>query len=315
MRSGYPAWSHGAVRDVISTAQLRAEGFTQDELARLIRSGELTRVRRGAYTEQQPEWLAGRHRQLIMGTAGLSAPGSVISHSSAAALWGLPLSLDRLDEVQVTRPEVDSGKRRGHIHQYIAALDPSEITLRDGLPVTTLARTVVDLGRSLPMAKAVVSGDAALALGLTRGELDVGLELARGRRGVVKARRACAFLDGRSETPGESLSRVLLAQTGLPAPTLQYEVIDADGVLVGRTDFCWEDQRTIGEFDGRTKYGRLLKPGQSAEDVVYREKLREDALRDLGWQVVRWTWDDLRYPARIADRVRRAFARASGFST
>jgi hypothetical protein len=79
--------------------------------------------------------------------------------------------------------------------------------------------------------------------------------------------------------------------------------------MVGRTDFCWEVHRTLGEFDGRIKYGRLLRPGQDASDVVFDEKRREDALRDLGWQVVRWTWDDLGSPSRLAERISRAFAR------
>jgi len=51
-------------------------------------------------------------------------------------------------------------------------------------------------------------------------------------------------------------------------------------------DFYWDEQKTVGEFDGKIKYGRLLKPGQRIEDVVFAEKLREDAVRDLGLQVV-----------------------------
>jgi hypothetical protein len=57
--------------------------------------------------------------------------------------------------------------------------------------------------------------------------------------------------------------------------------------------WIWKEQRTIGEFDGKIKYGRLLKPGQSIEEVLFEEKRREDALRDLGWQIVRWLWADI----------------------
>lgn len=78
---------------------------------------------------------------------------------------------------------------------------------------------------------------------------------------------------------------------------------------MGRCDFGWEEYRTVGEFDGAVKYGRLLKTGERPGDVVYQEKLREDAIRDAGWQVVRWTWDDLKDPDAIADKLRRAFAR------
>jgi hypothetical protein len=66
----------------------------------------------------------------------------------------------------------------------------------------------------------------------------------------------------------------------------------------------------IAEFDGRVKYGRLLKEGQDAGEVVFREKQREDLLRDLGWEVVRWVWADLAHPEVIAERLRRAFLRA-----
>ena len=93
-------------------------------------------------------------------------------------------------------------------------------------------------------------------------------------------------------------------------PVLQYEVFDDNGYLIGRCDFAWPERRTLGEFDGRMKYGRLRRPGETVEEAVHREKLREDALRDQGWQMARWVWDDLRSPQVIADRIRRAFARA-----
>ena len=85
---------------------------------------------------------------------------------------------------------------------------------------------------------------------------------------------------------------------------------DEDGQFVARVDFCWQKQRTIGEFDGKIKYGRMLKSGQSIEDVLFAEKRREDALRDLGWQIVRWLWADLYRRGVIRDRVLRAFARS-----
>jgi hypothetical protein len=80
---------------------------------------------------------------------------------------------------------------------------------------------------------------------------------------------------------------------------------------MARSDFAWEEYRTIGEFDGKVKYGRLLRPGERIDDVVFAEKQREDAIRDQGRQVVRWLWDDLYRPGVIGDRVRRAFARAA----
>ena len=66
---------------------------------------------------------------------------------------------------------------------------------------------------------------------------------------------------------------------GVPAPEPQFEVFHPDGSLAGICDWCWLDHRLLGEFDGRVKYGRLLKPGQEPGDVVFQEKEREDLLR------------------------------------
>ena len=62
---------------------------------------------------------------------------------------------------------------------------------------------------------------------------------------------------------------------------------------IGRCHFGWEQLRTVREFDGRIKYGRCLRPGQDPGDAVFEEKVREDALRDGGLQVVRWIWAEL----------------------
>jgi hypothetical protein len=81
------------------------------------------------------------------------------------------------------------------------------------------------------------------------------------------------------------MSQVVFADLHLPMPVPQFEVFDARGRLVGRSDFGWEEEQTLGEFDGKQKYGELLlKPGQTQQDALFEEKQREDQLRDLGWQ-------------------------------
>jgi hypothetical protein len=127
--------------------------------------------------------------------------------------------------------------------------------------------------------------------------------------GVRRATRVLAFADGLSESVGESRSRVVLHRLGLPAPDLQPRILRTDGTVIGRCDFGWERFRTVGEFDGHIKYGRLLRPGQEAGDVVFAEKRREDEIRDHEWEVARWTWADLDRPAVIGERLGRAFAR------
>ena len=119
-----------------------------------------------------------------------------------------------------------------------------------------------------------------------------------------------AFADNRSESDGESRSRVILHKVGLALPTLQLPIGTALGDC--RVDFGWEEERVVGEFDGQVKYGRLLRPGQDPGQAVFDEKRREDAIRDENWGVVRWTWSELASPLRLGRRVERALERGPG---
>jgi hypothetical protein len=144
--------------------------------------------------------------------------------------------------------------------------------------------------------------DAALAR-VDRALLVEVLDVQAGWPGSARARRHLEFADGRSESPLESVGRLRFAELELPAPDLQVVLGDAGGP-VGRVDFLWEAHRTVAEADGRLKYA-----GDPA--VLWAEKQREDRLRDAGFEVVRFTWDDaLRRPAVLGERVRRAFERA-----
>jgi hypothetical protein len=301
------------MHDIKLTRALLAEGYNHDDLRRLQQRSELVRVRRGAYvTESRPDLaIDERHRRLVMATMPQLREGAILSHGSAAVLHGLPVWPEAVERVHVTRNRQGNGTRRSIVQVHGTPLDPREVTTIDGVPVSSLTRTVLDLARTLPMDQAVAAGDRALALGLAEEELGTGLLAMERWPGVRSARRALAFLDVRSESVGESVSRVRLMEEGLPAPVPQREVFGPDGRLIARVDFCWDEQKTIGEFDGKIKYGRLLKPGQRIEDVIFDEKVREDALRDLGWQIVRWLWRDLYRRGVLRERVLRAFARAS----
>jgi len=299
--------------DIRMTRMLLDHGYDYNDLRRLQRGGELVRLRRGAYAhEDKPDqMIEERHRRLILGTGPQIRDGAVISHGSAAVLYGLPIWPAAVERVHVTRSRSGNGMKRSVVHVHGAPLRPHEIVLIDNLPVTSLSRTVLDLARTLPMTQAVAAGDRALALGLTRAELEAGLLVMERWPGVRAARRVVAFLDIRSESAGESMSRVRLMEEGLPRPELQQEIFGPDGRLVARVDFGWKEHKTVGEFDGKIKYGRLLEPGQRIEDVIFDEKIREDAVRDLGLQVVRWISRDLYRPGVLRERVLRAFARAS----
>ncbi|RBY82508.1 hypothetical protein DQ238_04275 [Geodermatophilus sp. TF02-6] len=295
--------------DLLLRRAAEEQGWSDDELARHTRSGHLARLRPGAYLLGGPPTAEEtRHRLLVHATlAGLRRPAAV-SHQSAAVLLGLPVWGAGLGRVHVTRRPPASSEVGRYLRCHVARLGDDEVVEVDGLPVTAPTRTLLDLGRSLPLGAAVVSLDAALFQRLVHpAELAAGLAAITGTRGSRAAARAVRFADGRSESVGESRSRVLLHRLGLGPSTLQLPISTSSGVFLGRADFAWEQARVVGEFDGRIEYGRLLRPGQEPGDAVFEEKRREDAVRAEDWGVVRWTWADLT-PAVLGPRVRRALA-------
>ena len=287
--------------------ELLVRGWSPADLDRLVREARLLRLRRGAYAwagdEQSPE---ATHALLVAATwSQLRVPGT-ISHVSAAVPHGLPLWAEQLGRVHLTRPRTGGGKSRSVLRIHSSTLRADEVVEVAGLSVTSRGRTVADLGRSLPLEQAVAAADAAVRSGLDPADLDAVLGHCAGWPGVARALLVARWADSRSESAGESVSRVRMHQAGLPAPEPQLVVHDDRGRFVARCDFGWPEQRVVGEFDGRSKYGRLLRPGQDLAEVLHREKLREDSLRDLGWRVVRWTWPDLYPGAVLVDRLSRA---------
>jgi hypothetical protein len=295
---------------LLDRAQLHAAGYSDRELRQLLRRGELTPVRRGSYLRGVPPAGApARHALAARAAVARLAAGAVCSHVTAAVLHGLPVWQVPLGRVHVTRAPNGSGSRtNARVHVHVARLRADEIGEVAGIPVTSVARTVLDVARTVPFEAAVVVADAALRA-VDRAALPDALAGADGWPGIRAARRAIEFSDGGSESVGESRSRVALDRAGLPKPVLQWKVTDRDGELIGYTDFGWPQLRTVGEFDGQVKYGRLLRPGQQPGDAVFAEKLREDRLRDQGLSVVRWTWADLAHFGPVADRIRRRLGR------
>jgi hypothetical protein len=295
--------------DIVLSRTLRQQGYNSDEVRRLAERGELLRLRRGAYARDPKLSVEQRHRRLIQATVPLLQDGAVISHGSAAVLHGLPVWPSAVSQVNVTRDRLGGGKNRTQVRVHGARLAGNDVTSIDGFALTSLGRTVLDLCRTLPIEQAVAAGDRALGYGLVVEVLEEALSQLGRSPGVRSARRAISLMDARSESAGESVSRVRIVFDGLPVPEPQADITGPDGRFVARVDFLWKEQRTVGEFDGKIKYGRLLKPGQRIEDVVFEEKKREDAIRDLGWNVVRWLWEDLHRPGVLRDRLERAFAR------
>jgi hypothetical protein len=294
-------------------SELLAAGLSDNDLARLRRCGDLGRVRRGAYvggTDERLRDREARHALAVRAALMQLRPGTVASHVSAAVLHGLPVWGMALDRVHVSRDGISGGHRRPRLHVHVAPLSAGEITTVHGRPVTTVERTLADLARKEPFEQSVAVTDAALRVGaVTCPALHQAVESAPRRHGVRAARRVIAFADAGGESVGESRSRVLLERARLPRPVLQWEIPTPR--RIGRCDFGWPELRTVGEFDGRIKYGRLLRPGQEPGDVVFAEKRREDAIRDTGFRVVRWVWAELDTFDDVVARLRTAFAAAA----
>ena len=299
---------------VVMRSQALAAGYTEAEIDRRRRQKLWVPIRRGAYVERAVYAAMTReqlHVALVHAAVRSLAKPAVVSHVSAAVLrgmpsWGLDLSL-----VHVTRGDLHSPRIEGGVHHHAGELRNDDLEQIDGIWVTSPARTAIDTARVTEFEAAVVVTDALLHRGLVdRGTILDRLESMRDWPGTCNAGRVAEFADGRSESVGESRTRVAFELVGLPRPDLQRLITTPDGKIVGRSDFLFDELWTIGEFDGRVKYGRLLKPGEAPGDVVWREKQREDRIRDLGYEVGRIIWSDLSDRPAVAERFRAAFARA-----
>lgn len=150
-------------------------------------------------------------------------------------------------------------------------VDEGDLVFREGVLVTSAARTVADLARTAAPLTAVAAGDAVLHRKLCTVE-EVAYHLSRGRHGSRRGLMLLRRMDPACESPAETRSRLLIVDSGLPVPLTQQDVCDGAGVLLGRSDFLIGD--LIGECDGEGKYfGRYSD--RSVEEVLEDEKYRQ----------------------------------------
>jgi predicted transcriptional regulator of viral defense system len=295
--------------NVGNVRQWQVAGLTISQFRQMIRSGELVRVRRGVYTTARhaaavKDKPASEHAlQVAAAVSAQSTRGAVASHQSAAQIHGIDL-IERPGEdvVWLTRaPGRYRESPASGIRYRAAALPQEHVAEILGVRVTTAARTVLDLARSLPYTEGVAAADSALNKRLvTKPELARLLKEFDRWPGVTKARRVVDFSDELAESVLESAARVAFAQFGLPAPQLQTDIYDDKLRLIGRVDFLWEDQRTVGEADGMVKYEEAGREGAQIR--------RDIRLRDASYKVVHFTWAELfGEPARVIARFRGAF--------
>jgi very-short-patch-repair endonuclease len=279
---------------LFTRVQAQAAGTNRNLIAR--------RVRRGEWTWRTPHVLA------IAGTpetpqAKLLAAvlhvgvGAVVSHRAAAALFGIPGF--GLHEVNVTRP---LGRRwdpppYGELH--VMPLPADQVTVVDGIPCTTVPRTLFDLAASEQFAQRVERAvDNALAMRLTTvAALHDLVRHSKGRPGVRRMRELLADRQGAYVPPASELEArflELVRAAGLPMPTRQASI--GDEQPVGRVDMLWRDERLIAELDSRRHHSARL----DAQNDVRRDV----AAANAGYRTLRITWDDVYgYPERTMDRL------------
>ncbi len=290
--------------DVFTTADAVRHGLTQRQLEWAVTRQRLVRLRRGAYCSATA-WSAGAHEQRVVLRARalhLTRPGLVFSHSTAAALLGLPVSDAAATALWVTGQQgARTGSEYGVRHQS-APLTDDDLTVVDGLLCTGPTRTVVDCLRHLDALHAVPIGDAALRRGLvTPSGLEQELTLRRWPRAAA-ASELLPLLDGRRESPLESRSAVVLNRFGLPRPAVQVKVLDEHGRFVGRPDVLWLEHSVVGEADGLIKY-------DGGRSVIAEERVRQAKFQALGLVVIRWTEQQLYGdPPPIVQQLRPALA-------
>jgi predicted transcriptional regulator of viral defense system len=296
---------------VFTVADARRTGHRTDEIRTAVSSGSWHRLRRGVYVEAG-RWATAagdaRERHLLAAAAALAVlgRGPVLSHASAARFHRLVLPR-RLDET-VRLTHADQWRSGRGYRAAAADLPPVDLLTADPLPVTRVARTLVDCAREWSLTDAVVAIDAAIQRKqVRRSELiEAVLRQSHWLR-IGQAGRALSLADGRAESPLETRGRLALRDAGLPLPELQVELHGPRG-FVARVDAWFDDPGIAVEFDGLVKYTDPYQ-GRTPAEVLWDEKRREDVIRDLDVPVVRVVQEDLPRLDRPTDRLRELLSR------
>jgi hypothetical protein len=296
----------------MSARQWRARGISPPLLRSLVRSGELIRMRQGVYaTKRATDWAAAdpvrAHALAVLAATATTGGNAVASYHSAALLQRLSLlTSPPAGTVTLTLPPARKWNRArpADVVFHASELPKEHVTRLYNLPVTTVARTVADLARTLPFMDAVVVADSALNQEkATKPELLQALGQGKGWPGVRQARRALEFADERAESPLESAARVVFAEAGLEPPELQVTIHGEQAPFAARVDFLWRAQKVTAEADGLVKYN-------DRKDLL-DERERDHQLREAGYTTVHFTWRELfQTPEAVIARLRTALAGA-----
>lgn len=221
------------------------------------------------------------------------------SHATALTLFGAPVpwSVQSDERIHVTVTAPARAPQIGGVAGHVASAPA--VVQHDGLPLTSPEQTWLDSAATARREELVSIGDFFLAHGLaTLDSLTGALLSAPRRRGLAIARQAIPLLRLGSESPAESLLRVVLHDAGLLPPFLNYRIHGRDGGFLARVDMAYPEQRVALEYEG--DHHRVER------EQWHKDIHRQGSIEDLGWRVIRATAADLREPSEFVTRVRRA---------
>src|SRR4051812_31872589 len=272
---------------VISHRQLVAIGMTRDSIRRRLENRRLHRLHAGVYAVGHARLtLRGRWMAAVLGCE----EGTRLSHGNGAALWDLlPVKGTR---IHVTVPARGAHKRRGLVVHSTVHLPPAERAVRDGIPVTSVARTLLDLAESDPARLPRAWDNAERLRLLDLRAVEATCKAGRGRRGLkhllpLLEDRTRVIPDIRRELEARFFD--LCRTFGLPLPSCNVLV---EGYLV---DALWADQRLVAELDSWEFHGD--------RGAFERDRERDAALQAAGYRVVRITWRRLTEQQREVARL------------
>lgn len=270
-----------------------------DQLLSALRSCRLRRIQRTVYAPRAVELTPMAIARAAVVSSGVH--DAVASHATAARVHGIARPHGNHPE-HVTVGRTERRRNRRDLVFHGRALRLGDVEVRHHVPITTVARTLVDLAASLDRLDAVWAIDDALRRRLCSPvQLDAASARYTSAGGAAAAARI-AEADGKAESILETAGRLTLADFGIPLPMPQFQVFDRDATLIARLDGAYPDRRLGLEFDGREVHEQ--------PDAVLRDRRRQNRLEALGWNVLRFTWWDVVHdPERFARDVRRALLR------
>jgi very-short-patch-repair endonuclease len=286
---------------LITLEQLEGRGLTVQAVHERLVAGRLHRIHQRVYS-LTPGVMTQRGK--LMAAALACGPDAVLSHRSAAFLWGL---VDDWEEpIDVTAPN-----RRGRSPDGVAAhrdgsLQPVDKTVRFGIPCTSLARTLLDFAGVAPeweVRKAV--GQAEVLGLLDQRQMRAMLRRSRRRRGVARLRLVLDTLHPQTRRTRGELERLFLAmciRAELPQPEVNVW-LEVPGGRPLQADFLWRDARLIVEADSREFHDTAA--------AFEQDRKREQRFQSADWRVTRCTWNQVeREPRRLVGTIRALVAQA-----